>query len=151
MTEMVTEEEKAGEGDGGGKVAVTVKVTEVMVEMDAAVMEPEVDLEMEVVKVGVDLVTEVVALVVGSGERGWRRSGAKGGGLGGNGSGVDDPFVPLPFVKVNFSCIGEMPAMIQTILPSLFCKEKDLRIHHGQSSLRTTLLKHSNHMVLEHT
>ena len=33
--------------------------------------------------------------------------------------------MPLPFVKVNFSCIGEMPAMIQTILPSLFCKEKD--------------------------
>ena len=75
---MVTEEEKAEEkGTAAVKVAVTVKVTEVMVEMDAAVMEPEVDLEMEVVKVGVDLVTGVVALVVGSERQGWRRSGAK--------------------------------------------------------------------------
>lgn len=78
VTEMVTEEEKAEEkGTAAVKVAVTVKVTEVaevVVEMDAAVMEPEADLEMEVVKVGVDLVTEVVGLVVGS-----ERAGLEGG------------------------------------------------------------------------
>ena len=75
VTEMVTAEEKAEEkGTAAVKVAVTVKVTEVVVALDAAVMEPEADLEMEVVKVGVDLVTEVVGLVVDS-----ERAGLEGG------------------------------------------------------------------------
>jgi hypothetical protein len=72
---MVTEEEKAEEkGSAAVKVAVTVKVTQVVVALDAAVMEPEADLEMEVVKVGVDLATEVVGLVVDS-----ERAGLEGG------------------------------------------------------------------------